>query len=82
VISVGPVGSVSIGHVLDCNKKAFEAALTAYDPLLYVKWNPKKMRGHGVWEIRRKPEFYSAVDVAELPDCFVVKLGLYENDLP
>lgn len=81
MISVGPVGQISKGHVLDCNKKAFERALRNHDPLLYVTWNPKKMRGHGCWEIRRKPEFYSAVDVAELPDCYVVKLGLYENPM-
>jgi hypothetical protein len=81
MIQLGPVGKISVGHVLDVNKKAFERALKDYDPFLYVKWNPKKMKGHGCWEIRRKPEFYSAVDVAELPDCYVVKLGLYENDL-
>lgn len=81
MISVGPVGSVSQGHVLDCNRKSFEKALQAYDPQLYIKWNPKKMRGHGCWEIRRKPEFYSAVDVGELPDCYIVKLGHHEVEI-
>lgn len=81
MILLGPVGKVSEGHVLDCNKRSFERVLKDYDCMLYVKWNPKKMKGHGCWEIRRKPEFYSAVDVGELPDCYIVKMGLYENDL-
>lgn len=80
-MKIGPVGKVAIGHVLDVNKRRFEKALRDYDPMLYVKWNPKKLHGHGVWEIRRKPEFLTAVDVAEVGDDYIIKLDLYENDL-
>ncbi len=80
-IILGPVGKVSKGHVLDVNERQFTRALQDYDPFLYVTWNPSKMRGHGCWEIRRKPEFNSAIDVAELDACFIIKLGAYENNL-
>lgn len=44
------------GHVLDVAKKPLLEALRRYDVQLYVKWNPKKLQGHGCWELRRKPE--------------------------
>lgn len=50
-----PLGKLIQGHVLDVNVKKFTEALQHYDEKLYVKWNPKKLRGHGCWEIRRKP---------------------------
>lgn len=53
---LGPVGAVSQGHVLDCAKAPLEQALRDYDSLLYIRWNPRKLKGHGCWEIRRKPE--------------------------
>ncbi len=82
MIKVGPVGKVSVGHVLDCNKERFEKALQAYDPMLYVRWNPKKMKGHGCWEIRRRPEFNCALDVAELDEkTALVKVGPREIDV-
>lgn len=82
MIKLGPVGKVSEGHVLDCNKKSFEKALQHYDPMLYVRWNPKKMRGHGCWEIRRKPEFNCALDVAELDEqTALIKVGPREIDI-
>jgi hypothetical protein len=79
MIKVGPVGQVSKGHVLDCNKKAFEKTLKAYDPLLYVVWNPKKLKGHGCWEIRRKSDLLAPVDVAELDSTkIILKLDYQE----
>lgn len=48
-------GNIIQGHVLDCNKKWLEAKLQDYDRQLYVKWNPKKRNGRGVWEVRRHP---------------------------
>ncbi len=51
-----PTGKAIEGHVLDCAKRPFLEALRLYDPLLYVKWNPKKCRGWGCWEVRRRPE--------------------------
>lgn len=47
------------GHVLDVAKKPLEEALRRYDPQLYLKWEPKKRRGQGAWELRRKPELKS-----------------------
>lgn len=82
MILVGPVGKISKGHVLDVNVKSFTRALKAYDPMLYVTWNPKKMRGHGCWEIRRKPEFNSTLDIAELDeDTAIIQVGPRENVL-
>lgn len=56
VIFTAPTGKVIAGHVLDVNRRAFDQALRFYDKQLYTKWNPKKMRGWGCWEIRRKPD--------------------------
>lgn len=61
MIYVGPTGNTVRGDVLDVNVKAFERALKHYDPLLYVTWNPKKIRGWGCWEIRRKPTYKTAI---------------------
>jgi len=80
-IRVGPVGRVASGHVLDCNKRGFDQALRAYDPMLYTVWNPKKCKGHGCWEIRRRPEFNSAVDVVEYEGAIIIKVGPHEVDL-
>lgn len=78
---VAPVGNVVSGHVLDVAKKPFERALQDYDPQLYVKWAPKKLRGHGCWEIRRRPESLAIVDYAEYQGNTYFKLGYREVDL-
>lgn len=78
---MGPTGNTIKGHVLDCNQKLFNEALRAYDPQLYTKWNPKKCRGWGCWEIRRKPEFLTALDVSEWDGKLFFTVGPYENDL-
>lgn len=57
----GPTGKLIRGHVLDANERAFSEALKFYDPQLYVRWNPKKMRNWGCWEIRRRPNKKTAV---------------------
>lgn len=54
---------------------------TLCDPYLYVKWNPKKARGWGCWEIRRRPEFNSALDVAEFDGKLIFKVGPKEYNL-
>ena len=69
-ILTAPTGKLISGDVLDVNRKNFDRALRAYDPLLYTKWNPKKVGGWGCWEIRRRPEYKVIVDYAE-----------YKNDL-
>lgn len=55
------VSNLVSGHVLDVSKKPLESALRRYDPQLYLKWNPKKRKGLGIWELRRKPEMKSAL---------------------
>lgn len=53
---MGPTGGTVVGDILDCNKETLERAIQAYDSLLYFKWNPLKQRGHGIWELRRRPD--------------------------
>lgn len=74
-IFMGPCGNVIKGHVLDVNQKAFDETLQFYDRQLYTKWNPKKLQGHGCWEIRRKPEYLSALDVSEYEGNLIFKIG-------
>ena len=81
MILMGPTGSIIKGHVLDVNKKSFTEALRAYDPLLYVKWNPRKLGRHGCWEIRRKPECTTAVDYTEYEGITIFKVDYQEYDL-
>lgn len=78
---MGPTGKTISGHVLDVNVKAFNETLQFYDPCLYTKWNPKKLGGWGCWEIRRKPEFNTCLDVTEYEGNIILKVGPYENDL-
>jgi hypothetical protein len=78
---MGPTGKTIQGHVLDVSIKPFEQALRDHDPLLYVKWNPTKVRGWGCWEIRRKPEFTTIRDVAEFDGNLILDVGLVENNL-
>ena len=82
-LAMGPTGKLIRGHVLDVSIKPFEEAMrfTLCDPYLYVKWNPKKMRGWGAWEIRRRPEFNSALDIAEFDGNLIFKVGPKEYDL-
>jgi len=56
-----PTGKLITGSVFDGNKARIERALKFYDPQLYIKWNPKKRRGWGMWEVRRKPDFLTSV---------------------
>lgn len=76
-----PVGKLIRGHVLDVNKKGFDRALKNYDPQLYTIWNPKKLRGHGCWEIRRKPTKKTALHVASFQGTDYYQLFDVEYDL-
>ena len=78
---IAPVGKISQGHVLDVAKGPFERALKDYDPLLYVRWNPKKVRGHGCWEIRRKPEMKGVREVVEFQGMSFVVIEHCELDI-
>lgn len=55
------LGRVVKGSVHDCDKKWLERQLKAYDSQLYIKWNPDKNHGRGIWEIRRRPDRKSLV---------------------
>lgn len=80
-ITVGPVGNIVQGDVLDVNKSSLERALKDYDHLLYLKWNPTKMRGHGCWEVRRKPTEKIAVYHGEIDGLPLYSLESHEIDL-
>lgn len=68
--------------MLDVNKKAFTEVLQRYDKQLYVRWNPKKLRGWGCWEIRRRPEFKSPVDYTPTGDGnYIVRMEYKEIDV-
>lgn len=80
-ILMGPCGNIIKGHVLDVNQKKFNEALRTHDPLLYTRWNPNKLRGHGCWEIRRRPEFTTITDVCEYEGKLIFRLEPQEFDL-
>lgn len=78
----GPTGRIIRGHVLDVNEKAFVGTLQFYDPQLYVKWNPTKLRGWGCWEVRRRPDMKLPVDVVPIgEDASIVRLEYKEFDI-
>jgi hypothetical protein len=78
---MGPTGKLIKGHVLDVNEKLFNEALRFYDKELYTKWNPHKLRGMGCWEIRRRPQFNSALDICEFEGNTIFVVGPKEFDL-
>jgi hypothetical protein len=81
-IEIGPTGRICRGHVLDIGKDTLEARLRGYDPLLYLAWNPKKRRGYGCWEVRRRPDKMTATPWAELENGQIIfKLDYVENNL-
>lgn len=81
MIKIGALGSIVKGHVLDVKKAHITEALVSYDPLLYVTWNPKKRKGEGIWEVRRRPEKNSILDLFVYAGNTYVKVGPKENNL-
>lgn len=83
IVKMGPMGKLITGHVLDVAKRPLERKLQDYDKQLYLRWNPNKMRGHGCWEVRRRPEMKSVVDITPLPDGSgeIVKIDYQEIDI-
>lgn len=81
MISIGATGNIVKGSVLDVNKKALEEKLRDYDKQLYIAWNPKKLKGMGTWEIRRRPEQKSAVPKTEYMGQVWFVLEYVENNL-
>lgn len=78
---VGPTGALVQGDVLDVNKHSLELKLKEFDPQLYLKWNPKKRRGMGIWELRRKPEKKTAIYVGEYSGIKLFNVDYLESDL-
>jgi hypothetical protein len=79
-ISLGPTGRIITGHVLDSSKVPLERKLRELDSQLYIKWNPRKLKGYGVWEIRRRPDLKTVKDFALYNgDCYTL-VDYVEND--
>lgn len=76
-----PTGSVVKGHVLDCAVGPLEQKLRDYDPQLYVKWNPRKLKGWGCWEVRRRPEEMRPTQIEVFEGNTLVKLEYAETNL-
>lgn len=56
----GP-GWITVGSIMDCNRKNFERLLKDYSESLYVGWNPLKREGKGCWEVWHRPSKKTAV---------------------
>lgn len=80
-IWIGPTGKTVRGGVLDVSLTALSQKLRDYDPLLYVRWNPKKKAGRGCWEIRRRPEKKCVTGVYEWEGATYCTVGYKEIDI-
>lgn len=66
---------------MDCKRGPIEAWLKAYDARLYLKWNPKKNHGEGVWEVRIRPSRKTDVFVGHYQGADLYEARYVENDL-
>lgn len=80
-IEVTNQGRVIKGSVFDVNPKYLERALKDYDKQLYLKWNPNKREGLGMWELRRTPNEKTAVFKTDYKGVNFYELDFVENDL-
>lgn len=76
-----PTGSLITGTVHDSDKARIERQLKFYDKQLYLKWNPKKRGGWGLWEVRRKPEFLTQVYQGHFGDAALYTHEYVEHDI-
>lgn len=76
----GPVGRISRGHVLDVAQKPLEQALKDHDSELYIRWNSRKLKGHGCWEIRRRGGL-AVADITKHKAYSIVRLEHCELDV-
>lgn len=60
-IQIGPTGQTVVGDVLDVNKDTLERLCKQVDSRLYIKWNPTKNNGYGLWELRIRPTHKSII---------------------
>lgn len=79
MITVGPVGKLIHGDVLDVNKKALQERLQDFDHQLYLIWNADKLKGHGCWELRRRPNEKTALHVADYEGASFYELDYLES---
>ena len=77
----GPTGQIVRGSLFDVNPKSLEKSLKSYDEQLYLKWNPKKRNGWGVWELRRRPNEKFALPVGEYEGATFRLVDYYEIDI-
>lgn len=75
------LGRVIEGTLHDCNKAYLERRLKQYDRQLYLKWNPNKNKGNGVWELRRKPDTKVRVIHGRVDGGTLSSLECVENDV-
>lgn len=80
MVFIKPTGKIIRGHVLDCAVGPLVERLRDYDPQLYVRWNPKKLRGWGLWEVRRRPNLKSVKDAVKYKGVVYQLIDYVEND--
>jgi hypothetical protein len=80
MFKVGSTSKLIKGHVLDVNPKSLEEKLKEYDKQLYLKWNPKKRGGLGVWEIRRHNDKMTQVYYGEYEGSKLFRAEYTENN--
>lgn len=78
---VGPLGNIITGSVFDCNRDSLERSLKFFDPQLYLKWNPRKRAGHGIWELRRRPTFKTKILQGHIDGVPLYTYEYRENDM-
>lgn len=78
LILADKVSKLVTGHVLDSSVKGVESAIKFYDPLCYLKWNPDKVKGHGCWELRRRPAEKKVLEVVSYGGMDIQILGYKE----
>lgn len=76
-----PAGKLIRGHVLDVSLPPFLRALKDLDLQLYVKWNPRKMRGEGCWEFRRRPALKTSVHKGNYQGNAIYQLEYVEDGM-
>ncbi len=80
LVWMGPTGSIVQGHVLDCGRVPLERKMREIEPRLYLKWNPKKLKKWGLWEVRMRPEEKCVKDFAKVGDTAYLVIDYVEDN--
>lgn len=80
-IWLSATGNTIQGHVLDASRAPLEEMLRDYDPQLYIKWNPNKLRGWGCWEIRRRPNEKDIIETFHFEGMAIAVLAYKELNI-